>query len=88
MPLGDQRQARVFALGDLRQRIGQIRAVRDRTEVTARAGAEPVAELVDRPQIDACGVEREAVPVVDARVLAEAVQEDDDGARLLSAQWR
>ena len=83
MPLGDQRQSGAFALGELGQRVGQIRAVRDRTEVAARAGAEPVAELVDRPQVDARGVEREAVPVVDAGVLAEAMQEDDDGARFL-----
>ena len=39
-------------------------------------------ELVDGPQVDARGVEREAVAVVDAGVLAEAVQEDDGGARL------
>ena len=83
MALGDQRQSRAFAFGNLGQRVGQIRTVRDRTEVTARARAEPMAELVDGPQVEACGVEREAVPVVDARVLAEAMQEDDGGAWLL-----
>jgi hypothetical protein len=41
-----------------------------------------MAELVDRPQVDACGIEGEAVPVIDAGVFAEAVQEDNDGARL------
>ena len=83
MALGDQRQPRPFALGELGQRVGEIGAVRDRAEVAALAGTEPMAELVDRPQVDARGVEREAVPVVDAGVLTEAVQKDDDGARIL-----
>ena len=69
-------------LGEFGERIGQCRAVLDGAEVAAGARAEPVAELVDRPQVDAGGVECEAVPVVDAGVLAEAVQEDDDGAWL------
>src|SRR6201999_1842386 len=54
----------------------------DRTEVAAVAGAEAVAELVDGPKVDASGVQGEAVPVVEAGVLAETVQEDDGGARL------
>ena len=82
----DQWQSRPFALGKFGQRIGEIRAVGDGAEIAAGARAEPVAELVDRPQVDSRGIEREAVPVVDAGVLAEAVQEDDDGARFLAAQ--
>jgi hypothetical protein len=42
-----------------------------------------VAELIDRPQVEASRVEREGVPVIDARVFAEAVQEDDGGPRVL-----
>ena len=83
MALRDQRQSRPFALGELGQRVGEVGAVRDRAEVAAVTGTEPMAELVDRPQIDSRGVEREAVPVVDPGVLPEAVQEDDDGARVL-----
>ena len=83
MALGDQWQSRALALDKLGQRIGQIRTVGDGTEIAAGARAEAVAELIDRPQIDACGVEREAVPVVDAGVLTEAVQEDDSGAWFL-----
>ena len=45
-------------------------------------GLQAVPELVDRPQVDAGGVEREPVAVVHAGVLAEAVQEDDGGAGL------
>ena len=82
MALRDQRQPGTFALGELGQRVGQCRAVLDRAEVAAGARAQAVPELVDGPQVDACGVEREAVAVVDAGVLAEAVQEDDGGARL------
>jgi hypothetical protein len=41
-----------------------------------------MAELVDRPQVDVGGIEREAVPVINAGVFAEAMQEDDDGTRL------
>ena len=88
MSLGDQRQARAFALGELGQRVGQVGAVDDRAEVAARARAEAVAELVDRPQVDARGVEREAVAVIEAGVLAEAVQEDDRGAGSAAAQCR
>ena len=60
----------------------EVGAVDDRPEVAAGARAEAVAELVDRPQVDAGGVEREAVAVIEAGVLAEAMQEDDRGAGL------
>ena len=46
-------------------------------EVAALAWAQPVAELIDGPQVDARRVERETEPVVDAGVFAEAMQEDD-----------
>src|SRR5215470_5426793 len=82
MPLRDQRQTRPLAVGDGGQAVAQCCAVLDRAEVAAVSGGEAVAELVDGPQIDARGVEREAVPVIDARVLTEAVQEDDGGTRL------
>ena len=80
MPLGDQRYPRI--LGELGQRVGQIRAVLDRSEVAARARGQPVPELINRPQVDARGVERKAVAVVNAGVFAEPVQEDHRGARL------
>jgi hypothetical protein len=83
MPLGDQRQPGSFTFRNLSQRGGQIRTVFDRAEVTARARAEPMTELVDGPQIEAGRVQREAVSVVDARVLTEAVEEDDGGPWLL-----
>ena len=82
MSLRDQRQSGTLAFGEFGQRVGQRRTVLDRTEVAAVTGAEAVAELVDGPQVDACGVQREAVPVIDAGVLAEAVQEDDGRAWL------
>jgi hypothetical protein len=82
MSLGDKGQSAAFGFGELGQRIGQIRAVLDGSEVAARARAEPVPELVDRPQVDARGVEREAVAVVNAGVFAEPVQEDHRRARL------
>ena len=82
MPLRDQRHSRAFSLGELGQRVGEVRALLDRSEVPAGARTQPVPELVDRPQVDACGVEGEAVAVIDAGVLAEPVQEDHDGARL------
>ena len=83
MALRDQRQPGTCrASASSVSAVGQSRAVLDRAEVAAVAGAQPVAELVDGPQVDARGIEREAVPVVDAGVLAEAVQEDDGGPRL------
>src|SRR5689334_8848828 len=82
MSLRDQRQAGAFAFGEFGQAVRQRGAVLERTEVAAVAGAEPMAELVDGPQVESCGVEREAVPVIDAGVLAEPVQEDDGRARL------
>ncbi len=69
-----------FALGEFGQGVGKVGAVGDRAEVTAVAGAQAVPELVDGPQIDACGVEREAIAVIDAGVLTEPVQKDDGGA--------
>lgn len=44
MARSEEREPRAFALGGLGQRVGEIRPVGDGTEVTARAGAEPVAE--------------------------------------------
>jgi hypothetical protein len=35
----------------------------DRTEVVAVSGAEAVAELIDGPQVDACGVQRRKMRV-------------------------
>ena len=57
-------------------------------EVAALAWAQPVAELIDGPQVDARRVERETEPVVDAGVFAEAVQEDDCDLGLGAAQCR
>ena len=42
-----------------------------------------MAELIHRPQVDARRVQREPVPVIQAAVLAEAVQEDHRGPRIL-----
>jgi len=39
-----------------------------------------VPELVDRPQVDAGSIEGETVPVVEAGVFPEAMQEDHRGA--------
>ena len=82
MSLCDQGQSGPFA-------FGQSVSASARSELSAIdpksprvPGAQAVAELVDRPQVDARGVEREAVAVVEAGVLAEAVQEDDGGPRL------
>ena len=82
MSLSDQREAWIGGLGELGQLVGQPDARLERREVPAVAWTEPVPELVDGPQVDACSIEREAVPVVDTGVLAEAVQEDDCGAGL------
>src|SRR5262245_53238550 len=82
MALRDQRQPWALAFGDFGQGVGQSGTVLDRSEVAAVTGAQAVAELIDRPQVNACGVQREAIPVIDAGVLAEAVQEDDGRARL------
>lgn len=68
--------------GERRQGVGQCRAVLERAEIPARAGGQAVPELVDRPQVDACGVECEAVPVIHPGVFAEAVQEDHRGSWL------
>src|SRR4029077_3332256 len=68
--------------GEFGQRVSEVGAVFDRTEVTSGSRREAVAELVDGPQVDTGRVEREPVAVVDAGVLAEAVQEDDGSARL------
>ena len=80
MALRDQRDAALSS--ELRELIGQCGAVLDGAEVTSVTGTEPVTELVDGPQVDAGSVQREAVAVIDAGVFAEAVQEDDRGARL------
>src|SRR5262245_26899050 len=82
MALRDQRQPGALAFGEIGQGGGQSGTVLDRSEVATVSGAEAVAELIDRPQVDARGVQREAVPVIDAGVLAEAVQEDDGRAGL------
>ena len=88
MALRDQRQPRTFAFGQLGEGVSQVRAVVDRAEVATGARAESVPELVDRPQVDTGGVEREAVAVIDAGVLAEAVQEDDAARGSAAAQCR
>ena len=83
MPLRDKRYAGMFMFGQLRQHVGQCRAVLDGAEVPALARGESVADLVDRPQVDSGGVEGESVAVVQPGVLAEAVQEDHRSARII-----
>ena len=58
-------------------RSASRRGVGQRTEVAALARTQAVTVLVDRPQVDARGVECESVAVVEAGVLTVAVQEDD-----------
>src|SRR5205085_170091 len=82
MSLGDQRQPWACTFGEFGQTVAECGAVLDRTEIAADAWAEAVPELIDCPQIDASSVQREAVPVVEAGVLAEAMQEDDGCAWL------
>ena len=83
MSLCHKRQSGALGLRPARSACRRApRSRLDRTEVAALARTQPVAELVDRPQVDARGVECEAVAVVEAGVLAEAVQEDDGGPRL------
>src|SRR5919107_750821 len=82
MPLGDQRNSTTLSFCKLGQQVGQIGTRLDGPKVAASAGGQPVAELVDGPQVDARRVEREAVAVVDAGVLAEAMQEHNRGPRV------
>ena len=77
MSLGDKRYARTLGLRPARRgRSASPMLASSVREVAAVTGGQAVPELVDGPQVDARGVQREAVAVVEPGVLAEPVQED------------
>jgi len=80
MPLGHQGQSGMFALRQLGEGLRERRTRRERTEIAALTGAQSVAVLVHRPQVDTRFVEHEAVAVVEAGVFAVAMQEDHSRA--------
>jgi hypothetical protein len=82
MSLCHKRNAGPFPLGEVCEPVGQRGTVFKGSELATLARGQPVAELVDRPQVDAASVEREPVPVVEPDVLAEPVQEDDGNGRV------
>ena len=82
MSLGHKRYSRALSFSQCGQRIGEGGALLDGPELATFAGGEAVAELVDRPQVDTCGIEGESIPVVEAGVFAEPVQEYHRGPRV------
>ena len=75
MSLGYKRYSWPLSFSQRGQRIGESRTLLNGAELTAFARGEAVAELVDRPQVDACGIEGESIPVVETGVFTEPMQE-------------
>lgn len=88
MSLSDKRNAGVRGERQFGEPLGECPAGFKGAEVAAFARRETVPELVDRPQVDARGVQSKAVAVIEAGVFAEPVQEDDGGSGLGLDQWR
>ena len=79
MSLRHNRYPRPRSFGELRERFRHCGAVFDGAQLSPRSRRQSVAELVNRPQIDTRGVQRESVPVIEPGVFPEAVQEDHRG---------
>ena len=81
MSLGDERNVGVPGRRQLGELLTECGAGFEGSEVAAVAGGQPVAELVDGPEVDPGGVQGEAVTVVEAGVFTETMQEDHRRAR-------